>query len=493
MQKYLALAVDWCLISLATLSALYLRENFDPAPHAVSALIPYLLLTLFVWALTLFLPFSGVHRTDWRTSNVDDYFRLLRASVAVVLASVAFGFAAGWMTRLPRSFPVIQCLLMILFLPSARIGLRLLHQQRRKEFVAHEIASKRSKRQRPTAIIVGMNRTADLFLKSINEFGQGKFRVAGVISRKDCHVGRQFRSFPVLGTPEHVNSVINTLSIHGVQIDCIIVALPRHKLSARALDAFERAEQAQNARIIFMSDQLHSLLPGGPGATSDARLRLGSTEVLPYVERSCELEAALHRPYWARKRIVDIIIASIAIIVALPLMILVYLFNIFMFGFPVVFWQERPGLNGVPFVLYKFRSLHDALDGAGQILPKEARETAYGRVLRSLRLDELPQLFSILAGHMSFIGPRPLLLEDQLDEFANRLLVRPGLTGWAQVNGGNCIGTVEKMALDLWYIRNASMRVDLEIIARTIGVLFKGEHKCVSSIEMAMQDLVAYK
>jgi lipopolysaccharide/colanic/teichoic acid biosynthesis glycosyltransferase len=141
-------------------------------------------------------------------------------------------------------------------------------------------------------------------------------------------------------------------------------------------------------------------------------------------------------------------------------------------GSPILFWQEREGWNGRSFLLYKFRTLGIPFDAAGN-LTFARRPDVIGRFLRASHLDELPQLLSVLIGDMSLIGPRPLLPEDQPSNRDIRLSVRPGMTGWAQVNGGKLVSKEEKEKLDEWYIRNASLGVDLRIALMTLKMLLK--------------------
>jgi sugar transferase EpsL len=147
-------------------------------------------------------------------------------------------------------------------------------------------------------------------------------------------------------------------------------------------------------------------------------------------------------------------------------------------GSPVLFCQRRPGLHGKPFTLFKFRTMTDARDSAGNLLPDAERLTGFGKFLRASSLDELPELWNVLKGEMSLVGPRPLLME-YLDRYtpeqARRHEVRPGLTGWAQVNGRNALTWEEKFALDCWYVDNLGLKVDLEIIVLTIVHLIKRE------------------
>jgi len=158
-------------------------------------------------------------------------------------------------------------------------------------------------------------------------------------------------------------------------------------------------------------------------------------------------------------------------------------------GLPVTFWQQRPGAGGHPFKVYKFRTMGAAHDRHGRRIPDEKRSSAIGGFLRRTRFDELPQLYNILVGEMSFIGPRPLLPVDQPDNDMTRLLVRPGLTGWAQVNGGRDLSIKDKMVLDLWYVKNASLWLDAKILLRTVIMVAMGERRDEGVIRLASFEL----
>lgn len=172
------------------------------------------------------------------------------------------------------------------------------------------------------------------------------------------------------------------------------------------------------------------------------------------------------------KRAGDIIVAVAALTLLAPLMLLIAIAVRLRMGAPILFRQERPGLNGQPFTLLKFRTMADG-DG-----PDVDRLTGLGRFLRRSSLDELPEFWNILTGEMSLVGPRPLLMHYlplYSPEQARRHEVKPGLTGWAQVNGRNALGWDEKFAADVWYVDHQSLGLDLEIIARTIVLILSGE------------------
>lgn len=176
------------------------------------------------------------------------------------------------------------------------------------------------------------------------------------------------------------------------------------------------------------------------------------------------------------KRALDLVASLLGLIVLSPVLVVVAVLVAVRLGRPVLFKQVRPGLHGQPFPMYKFRTMTDQRDAAGRLLPDEQRLTPFGRFLRSTSLDELPELFNVLIGHMSLVGPRPLLME-YLDRYtteqARRHEVRPGITGWAQVNGRNALSWAERFKLDVWYVDNVSLWLDLRILFMTVRKVVK--------------------
>lgn len=190
----------------------------------------------------------------------------------------------------------------------------------------------------------------------------------------------------------------------------------------------------------------------------------------------------------AAKRLMDLTGASIGLILLLPLMLLIALVISLTMGFPVLFRQVRPGLHGKPFVLYKFRTMREFYDAEGKPLPDELRVTALGRLLRRTRLDEIPELVNVLRGDMSPVGPRPLLMQHVhlLDDFQKRrFLVRPGITGWAQVHGNTRLDLDTKCPLDVWYVNNSSLWLDVVILLKTLLVIVMGERIDNGKVKLA--------
>ena len=176
------------------------------------------------------------------------------------------------------------------------------------------------------------------------------------------------------------------------------------------------------------------------------------------------------------KRVIGFVISLIALIVLSPVILIVGILVYIKLGSPIIFKQERPGKDGKIFKMYKFRTMLDSYNKFGEALPDEERLTKFGKILRSTSLDELPELINVLKGDMSLVGPRPLLveyLELYSDEQKKRHNVRPGITGWAQVNGRNSISWNEKLNLDVEYVKNLSLILDIKILFLTVYKVFK--------------------
>ena len=178
------------------------------------------------------------------------------------------------------------------------------------------------------------------------------------------------------------------------------------------------------------------------------------------------------------KRIIDILISCIFLFISLPLLLFICIINLLLNKGKILFLQNRTGYNGKVFKIIKFKTMNDKTNLEKELLPDGERLTFFGRFLRSSSLDELPTLWNVLVGQMSLVGPRPLLvkyLDRYNDNQLRRLEVKPGLTGWAQINGRNSISWEEKFQYDVWYVDNRSLKLDLIIIFKTIGQVIRGK------------------
>ena len=185
--------------------------------------------------------------------------------------------------------------------------------------------------------------------------------------------------------------------------------------------------------------------------------------------------AFIHYPF---KKMLDFLLSFLLSIILLPILIFISILIYFSMGSPIIFAQKRPGLKGNPFTFYKFRTMLDEKDSVGKYISEKHRITRLGRILRRLSLDELPSIFNVLKGDMSFIGPRPLLME-YLPLYSKKQFsrhnIKPGITGWAQINGRNSISWEEKFEFDVWYVKNQSVLLDLKIFFLTIWKVVKKE------------------
>jgi len=189
------------------------------------------------------------------------------------------------------------------------------------------------------------------------------------------------------------------------------------------------------------------------------------------------VDTNIKHKYW-KKRIFDLVLCSFSCFVILPVVVIIAMAAFISMGHPIIFKQLRPGKDGKPFYLYKFRTMLELKDDKGNYLPDEKRLTAFGRFLRRYSLDELPELWNVIKGDMSLVGPRPLLMEYiryYTPEQARRHEIKPGITGWAQINGRNALSWEDKFKLDVWYVDNWSLSLDIKIIVLTIIKVVKGE------------------
>jgi lipopolysaccharide/colanic/teichoic acid biosynthesis glycosyltransferase len=460
--------VDLCLIALATVCAQLLRDSFETKPEQVVALLPYLGLTL-----AAAIPSLAVFRLNqriWRLSGMADYLNVLGAAVLIVASAVALGFLVNRLNGVARSLPVIQACLIVFGLVGVRVVTRLRHAGRGRAAAQSAPAPNGPE----NILVVGINPITELYLRSVAEFSAGQVAVMGLLARKESQAGRLVQGYRILGSPEQIASVLGELEVHGVPIGRVVVTLPFEQLSLDERVALQEAEENSRVRVEYFAE--HFCAAARSRRSAPAALLPGSATGADAAPAGVEPPAALaQRPYWRLKRALDVVTATCAIVALAPLLLLAALLVVIEIGPPAIFWQQRPGFGGRPFRLYKFRTMGRPYDADGHRVAEADRLSVVGRLLRRSRLDELPQLFNILIGEMSFVGPRPLLLADHFPGLNARFAVRPGLTGWAQIKGGRELTASDKAALDVWYVRNASLRVDLEILAGTLRVILLGE------------------
>ena len=488
MRALRLLVIDLAAFLLAGYLALLIRDNFDFSAEHFEGMSPYIGFS-FAAGLLIF-PIIGINRSLWRYSTFGDFLRIGAASLLVVLAATTLTFAFNRLEGLARAIPILHFILAVGLLGAVRASMRFVHEMRSRP----RAGTDPERLPGEQVLIVGLNVVASLFVRSANEFAADRIHVVGVLGTSDRHRGGLLQGVPILGLPEDVEAILRQLDVHGVNVDRIVVALTQRELSPAIREALEAVENGSEVRVDYFSERLgFSERPASPAVSKASGVRSGDPgDTLPSLRNVLD-HAVLSRPYWRWKRLFDLVVAFVLIVATLPLMLVVALLVMLDIGQPVVFWQQRPGACGRRLRLYKFRTMRAAHDGDGNRVPEEARVSRIGTFLRRSRLDELPQLFNILVGQMSFVGPRPLLPVDQSPAFSGRLAVRPGLTGWAQVNGGRQVSALDKATMDLWYIRNASFSLDIRIAFMTLRMLVYGEKTDQRAIAAAWREIEAWR
>jgi lipopolysaccharide/colanic/teichoic acid biosynthesis glycosyltransferase len=483
-----SLVVDLCIVGLASIAALALRENFAVDAGQWWAFVPYLCITLAV-AGPILVVFQ-LNRSIWRFSGLSDYVRAVGATVLIVIAAMAIGFVVNRLDGVARSLPVLQGMVTAVGLVGARVLSRVLHHRRRRADRADVVSLPSAN---DTVLLLGWGSVTELFLRSAAELGNGAVQIAGILTPNERHVGRSVLSTRVLGTPENILEVIAELDVHGIHVGRVVIATPFDRLSDPARRMLLELEQTTDVRLDFFAERLFGTPSATPSRDVDERTAESSVgQALRSADFGIsdeEIRHLLGRPYWRLKRTIDAAVALILLIVLLPLTLLVAFIVALDVGLPLLFVQQRPGLRGARFSLYKFRTMGASHSIDGARIPDAGRVSKVGALLRRTRLDELPQLFNILIGDMSFVGPRPLVAREQSADTLVRLLVKPGLTGWAQVRGGREVSVADKTALDLWYVRHASLTLDLKIAAATVPMVLFGERVDRGAVRLAWREL----
>jgi lipopolysaccharide/colanic/teichoic acid biosynthesis glycosyltransferase len=408
-----------------------------------------------------------LHRAFWRYVSLVDVLRIIGAVLIALLLALLGAFVFNRLEGVPRSLPVIQAFLLIAAMVGSRVAIRLVGERRSR----NRPKLSKAPPQKEHVLVVGVQELTKLYLHSVAEVAPANFVIVGILSPYPDLRGRFMHNCKILGRTEEVEKILDQLAVHGVTIDRIVVTTPFERLSTPAHDALRAVEATSAIRVEWLIESLG--LHKGGGATTDAALSAATRGQMPV--STAQQQHLLVGHYHRLKRIVDATIALVMIGALTPVLTLTALLVVVDVGLPLLFWQQRPGKHGHIFRLYKFRTMREAHDKEGNRIPDELRVSVIGRLLRRTWLDELPQLYNILVGEMSFVGPRPLLPVDQPQLQNSRLTVRPGLTGWAQINGGRDIPPNDKAMLDEWYIKNASLWLDVKILLRTCLLMVAGE------------------
>jgi lipopolysaccharide/colanic/teichoic acid biosynthesis glycosyltransferase len=369
----------------------------------------------------------------------------------------------------PRSVPFIHFFVLASGLLGERAIARFAATQRASR-VPSDVGAPQN------VIILEASRLAWFFTKMVEEFAINECRIVAILDERPWLYNRMLNGYSIVGSPAHIAKIIDEYATHGVEIHKVVVAAAPDALTEATWAEVRRECTTRNIQIEMLHE--HFLFP--------ISMTLGFSDVASDItDLVSEIEL---RPIWKIKRVLDIVCAVVGAVVIAPVAVFVTALVLIDVGHPVVFWQQRIGYLGRPLYVYKFRTMQASFDRKGYAIADTERLSSIGHFLRKTRLDEIPQLLNILVGNMSLIGPRPLLPIDQPKTTNVRLQVRPGLTGLAQINGGKLLSPEEKEALDEWYVRHASLLLDIEIIFRTMWVIVRGDRRDEIAVSAALAE-----
>ncbi|MGH6862918.1 MAG: sugar transferase [Methylocella sp.] len=376
-------------------------------------------------------------------------------------------FTLTRLDEIPRSILPIH----FLILTAALVGGRLVGRtiaQRRDLGMAPSDANANEQ----SVIIVGAGQLAQFYIRLLDSFAADRRRIAAILDDDRTLLGRSIHGHFIVGSTYEAEALLSVLAEHGPHVVGLVVC---DRDRVRALELRDRLAplcRDRGLELELLAERLGVSFHGGKKEN--------------VVESSSPSETIANGGYRRIKPMMESALAAILVLVLSPLFALAGLLVISSFGSPVVFWQRRIGRTGRPISIYKFRTMRHPVDATGRRLTNDERIPLLGRFLRATRLDELPQLYNVIRGDMSLVGPRPLLPADQPAGRGLRLAVAPGITGWAQIHGGKLITAEEKNALDEWYVRNSSLLLDVIIILRTISITLTGDRRNEDQLAAAL-------
>lgn len=448
------------LIALMAPFLAWFTRNFFVGMHSYPNSFYFYALGSAVATISL-LRVSGVSRVAWRFFSFPDTLDAFASiSMGVIVGSVGT-FFYDRLDSVPRSLPFIHILIQF----TLYAGVRLLFR---------DLATAPLRRKPAYILLIGCNQVAYVYARAVEGIANGSLKIVAALAHDPSLIGRRMRGINIVSVFDNVEDVVGQLRIHGIELSRIVVAANEKEISPKALDKIFETANRHGLTVIDMH-LLFSEVAGPLGPEEDIEID----------------EITLLGIYWGIKRAIDLLGAVVLLLLFSPFLVLTAIMVAIDVGSPLIFWQERPGRHGKMIRVYKFRTMKSAVGQDGLPVPDELRTSKTGLVIRKLRLDELPQLWNVLEGDMSFIGPRPLLFVDQPEEISQRLAARPGISGWAQVNGGKLLTPEEKRALDLWYIAHVSFVLEVRIIFLTLVTVFRGDVRQTEAIRSALEWLQA--
>lgn len=455
-------ALDVAAAAAAPVLGLWIRDPkafFFIAPSVVTTYV-VISLCFSVWFFIWFRVALGLPSHF----SSQDASKIVRATLFSVTATAAFAFTITRMDQIPRSVPAIHFLTLLAILLGLRLFPRKLAQHRELR-VAADISHYNEK----NVIVVGAGSIASLYIGFLESTPTAGWRVAAILDDSKWLQGRAILGHTIVGGTQDAEALCDDFAQHGLRIWGVAVC--EHDRD-RAMEYRKRLEPLCRSRGLQLELLVDKL------GVFDNELGVLDSHIRPMI---------LPRAGYLRiRRIFELMIATLSVLVFLPVLTLTGLLVFTSVGSPVIFWQRRVGRNARTIFVYKFKTMRNAVDSKGRVLSANERSTRIGEILRATRIDEIPQLFNVIKGDMAIIGPRPLMPVDQPVDPTLRLAVAPGLTGWAQINGGKLVSAEEKNSLDEWYVQNASLRLDAEIVWRTFLTVLRGDRRNEDQLAAAM-------
>jgi lipopolysaccharide/colanic/teichoic acid biosynthesis glycosyltransferase len=401
--------------------------------------------------------------------SVHDVLAVCGAVAVTVASSSAILFFLTRMDGVPRSTPLIYGLVLGSGMIVARTVVRALHKETPGQ--RDGIGLDSSPRNPRRVLLIGVDRFSATTIKLSDHQHPRTVQVVAALDTREALLGRSVSGVKIVGRAQDLGAVVDEYAVHGVDVDEVWLSDDAASLTDESLAKLTEQCAERDIKFARISEALNLTPRFAPS---------------PFASRDDAEPAFEPSDYLKLKRVIDIIASAALLFALLPLAMIAACLVLFDVGVPVLFWQQRIGLHGRKFLLYKFRTYHPPFDKNGVRTPEELRLSKLGRAIRAGRLDEIPQLLNVLVGDMSLIGPRPLLPVDQPNDPRLRLSVRPGITGWAQINGGTMVTPVEKDALDVWYVRHASFWLDVRIAVSTALFGLSGERMNHAALAQAM-------
>lgn len=472
-NRYLVIS-DVILTALSAILGFAIRLDIPLLWTYLPICVPFTLMAIAIKFPLYYL--FGLYRRFWRYVGIHEMLLILGATTAssAILTLLVLGvfLPQGWFSAFPRSALVIDWLWSLFFIGGIRFSVRFLGEVGTL-WSSSERAGSSERLCR--VLIMGAGDTGAMIVREMRNNPKVEMEPVGYVDDDQTKIGMRIYGLPVLGTHESIPQLVRRF-----KIDLAFIAMP----TASDQTVRHIQEICESVPVAFkVIPGIYELLSGtvkvSPVRDKQIEELMRREPVHVGADDAPHLGDAADSVYTRYgKRIFDLAVTVPLFVLLSPVLALVALLVRVKLGSPVLFRQQRPGLRGKPFTIYKFRTMTDARDCQGNLLPDAQRLTSFGRFLRSTSLDELPELFNVLKGDMSLVGPRPLLMQ-YLDRYTpeqmRRHRVKPGITGWAQINGRNALNWEQKFALDVWYADHWSLWLDIKIIPLTIWKIFKRE------------------